>query len=366
MASPQHKWNLTVILRSNVVICSQGFILQATASAYYHPGPASRVDQQAGSSRFPDRFESTLNGKRVTSHLYYRGTAIPLDGKDVEDAFWEKKPLQKRKVTPADVLTVYGMDTSSLRSGFFLQKLCLRNMRCNRRKITPDQVIQEFTRMPDRNHKYKLAIARFLDQCCLRRLPLHGQQVTPDAVVRGYQATGAAVALARFIAECCLRRWPLNGQPITPDMVVKCFLATWEHLGLARFKAECCLRRLPLNGWPVTPDAVVTDFRAIGARLEEARFKAECCLRHLPLNGQMITPDEVVKNYQSVGATLELARFKEACCLRNLPLNGQPVTPDAVVREYEQGGWWRERNIFCSHLGLSTRESKIPARITRK
>lgn len=185
---PQHEWNLTVILRSNVVICSQGFILQATASAYYHPGPASRVDQQAGSSRFPDRFESTFNGKRVTSHLYYRGTAIPLDGKDVEDAFWEKKPLDGRHITSADVLGAYGKDKTSLRSGLFLEKLCLQNILHNNRKVNPYDVIQEFNRLPDQDNLCKSAIRDFREklvisnlECNVRReLMSAGMQVTPD------------------------------------------------------------------------------------------------------------------------------------------------------------------------------------------
>ncbi|USE34537.1 hypothetical protein [Endozoicomonas sp. SCSIO W0465] len=257
-----------------------------------------------------------------------------------------------------------------------MQKLCLENIPHDNKKITPDQVIQEFNRKPDRNNKCQLAIARFKEECCLRGLVLNGQQVTPDEVVKdfpdslegklgiarfkvewclrglalnGLQVTPDAVVKdfpdspkgklgkARFKAECCLRGLSLDGQQVLPDAVVKDFPDSSEgKLGMARFKAECCLRGLALNGQQVTPDAVVKDYQAARAILEQARFKAECCLRKLLLNGQQVTPDEVVKGYQAAKAILELARFKEHCCLMELPLNGQQVTPDAVVKDFPE------------------------------
>ncbi|MES9934776.1 MAG: hypothetical protein ABW162_18380, partial [Candidatus Sedimenticola sp. PURPLELP] len=136
----------------------------------------------------------------------------------MEDAFWKQKTLQGRKITPADVITAYANDKTSLRSGFFLQKLCLQNIPNDQRKISPDQVIQEFNRAPDRNNKCQLAVARFKAECCLRGLLLtpdgkqKPEQVTPDAVVKDYQAAKATLELARFKAECCLR-----GLLLTPD-----------------------------------------------------------------------------------------------------------------------------------------------------
>ncbi|WP_257296240.1 hypothetical protein [Endozoicomonas sp. YOMI1] len=65
-------------------------------------------------------------------------------------------------------------------------KLCLQNILHDNKKVTPDQVIQEFNRKPDQNNKYKLAIARFTSECCLRDLPLTGQAVTLDAVVKDF------------------------------------------------------------------------------------------------------------------------------------------------------------------------------------
>ncbi|WP_422467659.1 hypothetical protein [Endozoicomonas sp. ALC013] len=292
----------------------------------------------------------------------------------MENAFWQKKPLQGRQITSAAVLCTYGNETTSLRSGFFLQKLCLQNILHGTRKVSADQVIQEFNRLPDRNNKYKLAIARFKAECCLRGLVFKGQRVAPDVVVRDFEAIKVTLELARFKAECCLRSLPLKGRKVIPDGVVKEYPDTPEgKLGLARFKAECCLRRLPLKGQQITPDEVVKeypdtpegklgmarfkaacclrglllngrpinadllvkDYQAIKATLELARFRAECCLKGVPLNGQPVIPDAVVKGYQAVGATLELAHFKVECCLRSMPLNGQQVTPEEVVRDLQ-------------------------------
>ncbi|WP_257293856.1 hypothetical protein, partial [Endozoicomonas sp. YOMI1] len=230
------------------------FILKASASTYSHPKPAGWVDQQAGSSGIHNRSRSTFNGKRVSNHQSHGSTATtPDDGKLIEDAFWRKKPLQGRQITSAAVLATFRNETTSLRGGFFLQKLCLQNILHGNRKVTPDQVIQEFNRKPDRNNKYKLAIARFTAECCLKRLPLNGHQVTPYAVVKGYQAARAILELARFKAECCLRGLLLNDQQVTPDAVVKDYQAAKATLELARFKEQCCLRGLALSGQQVTP-----------------------------------------------------------------------------------------------------------------
>ncbi|WP_257284279.1 hypothetical protein, partial [Endozoicomonas sp. SESOKO1] len=71
-------------------------------------------------------------------------------------------------------MSAYGNDKTSLRGGLFLQNLCLKNILLGNRKVTPDQVIQEFHRYPDRNKKCQLAIARFKEHCCLRGLVLNG------------------------------------------------------------------------------------------------------------------------------------------------------------------------------------------------
>ncbi|WP_257295114.1 hypothetical protein, partial [Endozoicomonas sp. YOMI1] len=313
-----------------------GNILKATASTYSHPKPAGRVNQPAGSSGVDNRSRSKFNGKKVLSHQSHRSTAPPLDdGKYLEDAFWKNKPLHGRQITPTVVLTAYGNDVTSLRGAFFLQKLCLQNILHGNRKVTPEQVIQEFNRVPDRNNKYKLAVARFKAECCLRGLALKGQQVTPDAVVKDYQTARAPLELARFKEQCCLKGLALNGQQVAPDVVVQDYQAVRAILELARFKEQCCLRGLPVNGMLVTPDTVVREFpSSLKGKLGIMRFKSECCLRGLVLNGQQVTTDTVVKDFQAARAILELARFKADCCLRGLALNGQQVTPDAVIKDF--------------------------------
>ncbi len=326
--------NHFAVKRRCLTSIGQGFILKATASTY-----AQRVsagDREAGSGRVPSRCGSTFNGKRVANRQPHKGSAATPDyGKEMEDAFWQNKQLPRRIIIPADVLTAYGKDASSIRSGFFLQKLCLQSVLAGNKKVTPDQVIQEFNRKPDQNNKYQLAIARFKEKCCLKGLALRGQQVTPDAVVKDFQAIKAVLELARFKADCCLKGVVLHGQPVTAGEVVKDFQAAKATLELARFKEECCLKGLALHGRRVTADEVVKALQAAKAPLELARFQGDCCLRGLLLNGQPVTPDAVVKDYQAINATLELARFKTECCLKGLALNGQPVLPDAVVKDYQ-------------------------------
>ncbi len=283
-----------------------------------------------------DRAGTAFNGKRVSYNRPCRSKdSIRGSSKSIEDAFWDKEPLHGRQITSADVLSAFEKDTTSLRSGFFLQKLCLQNILLNNRKVTPDEVIQEFNREPDRHYKYKLAIVRFKEECCLRGLPLKGQKVTTSAVVQGLQSVSAILELARFKELCCLRGLALNGRQVTPNEVIQDYQAARATLELARFKAECCLKGVLLNGQGILPDAVVKDFPDNPrGKLGLARFKADCCLNGLALNGQQVTADEVVKDFQAVGVFLELAHFKEQCCLGGLALNGREVTPDEVVQGF--------------------------------
>ncbi|WP_422448995.1 hypothetical protein [Endozoicomonas sp. ALB091] len=355
---------------------AQGFILKAPTSTDFYPKSAARADRQTGSGRMPDCSTNTFNGKRISSHRCHRSTASTMgEARRIENAFWKKTPLHGRQITSADVLRAYGNDTTSLRGGFFLQRLCLQNILHNNRKVTPDQVIQEFNREPGRNNKCQLAIARFKAECCLRNLTLNGQPVRTDTVVRdfpdgpegklgvahfkeqcclksltlnGQQVTAAAViedfpdspegrlGLARFKAECCLKGLAVNSQLLTPDAVVKSCQAAKATLELARFKEECCLKGLLLNGHQITPDTVIESFPDDPeGRLGIMRFKEQCCLSGLLLNGQQVTPDTVVKGCLEINATLPLARFKAECCLKGLALNGHQVTPGAVVKAYQ-------------------------------
>ena len=392
-----------IILRSNASICSpsvQDLILKATTSTDTRSKPVGRGVQQTGSSGTTNH--RSFNGKKVFSHHSSRGKATLHDGRHLEDAYWQKKPLQGRQVTSSDVLRAYGNDRTSLRAGFFLQKLCLQNILHGSEKVTPDRVIRELNRVPDRNNKHQLAIARFKEECCLRHLvlngrqvtpdavvkafpdsvegklgmerfkeqcclkglALHGQQVTPDAVARAYQAIKAKLELARFKENCCLKGLLLDGKQVTAEAVVNEFPKSPEgKLGIARFKEQCCLRGLPLNGQQVTPDALVADFQAAGAMLELARFEEQCCLRGLLLHGQRVSPDEVVKRYQSARAVLAIARFKAECCLGGLPLNGQQITADAVVKAFPDSpegklgiARFRER---CCLRGLALNGRKV-------
>ncbi|WP_257286105.1 hypothetical protein [Endozoicomonas sp. SESOKO1] len=254
--------------------------------------------------------------------------------KCIEDAFWKRKPLQGRQVTPAAVLTAFGKDATSFRSGLFLEKLCLQNILLDNRKVTPDQVIRELNRKPYRK-KYLVAIARFKAECCLRGLVLNNRRISPDEVVNDYQVARATLELGRFKAECCLRGLALHGRQVTPDAVVKAYQAAGATLEIARFMEECCMRGLVVNGQRVAADTVFKGYQAAGATLELARFQEKCCLRGLWLNGQQVTPDEVVRGFpDSPLGKLGIARFKEHCFLRGWSLNGQPITPDEVVRGF--------------------------------
>ncbi|WP_422467661.1 hypothetical protein [Endozoicomonas sp. ALC013] len=314
----------------------QGGILKATTSTRSHPKPVG--DQQAGSGRIPGSSRSKFNGKKVSNHHSRTGTAITLDdGRRIEDAFWQKKPLQGRPINTADVLNAYGKDKTSFRSGCFLQQLCLQNMRHGNIKVTPDHVVRELSRMPGRNDKCQTAIARFKEECCLTGLRLDGRLVTPDMVIKDFpESRQGKLGMARFKEHCCLKGLSLRGQKIAPDTVVKDFQAINATLELARFQAECCLRGLPLNGQPVTPEAVIRAFPDnLMGKLGLARFKEQCCQKGLALNGQQITADEVVKGFpDSPQGQLALARFKADCCLTGKMMNGQPVTPDEVAKAF--------------------------------
>ncbi|MGI2025711.1 hypothetical protein [Endozoicomonas acroporae] len=201
--------------------------------------------------------------------------------------------------------------------------------------MTPDQVIQEFARKPDRN-KYLVAITRFKAECCQKGLLLKGRRVSPDEVANEFQAARATLELARFMEECCLKGLLLKGRQVTPEAVVRAFPDSLPgKLGIARFMEQCCLRGLPFNSQQVTPGEVVNAFPdSPEGKLGKARFKAECCLRGLVLFGQQVTPDAVVNDYQAANATLELAHFKAECCLKGLLLKGRHVTSDEVVKDF--------------------------------
>ncbi|MGI2027465.1 hypothetical protein [Endozoicomonas acroporae] len=166
-----------------------------TPSIYSHPEPAS--DLPTDSSGTTDHATGIFSGKKISSHQSLEDTATSLmKDQGIEDAFWEKKPLDGRHITSADVLGAYGKDKTSLRSGLFLEKLCLQNILHNNRKVNPYDVIQEFNRLPDQDNLCKSAIRDFREklaisnlECNVRReLMSAGMQVTPDEMRQDWLA----------------------------------------------------------------------------------------------------------------------------------------------------------------------------------
>ena len=259
-----------------------------------------------------------------------------VDGKQLEDAYWSSRELMGYKITPVDVMIRYSRDPTSLRTAFFLQKLCLRRICCGNWSVSPEEVITAFRRNKGQKHKCDLAVARFKSECCLTGLPLHGEPITPDTVVEEFKGLNATLELARFQNACCRKGIVIFGQPIPAETVLEGYQAIDAKLEQARFLQECCLTGLPLHGQHVTADDVISQFPATRlGRLGAARFRAECFLHGLPLDGQPISAETVASNYQMIVATLELAHFMEVCCLHNVTLNGQAITPRQVLQNYQ-------------------------------
>ncbi|WP_257284040.1 hypothetical protein [Endozoicomonas sp. SESOKO1] len=70
--------------------------MQAIRPSYSHPESA----QQAVSSAIPDLSGSIFNGKEISNHRSHGEAATaPDEGRSIEYAFWEKKPLEGRQIT---------------------------------------------------------------------------------------------------------------------------------------------------------------------------------------------------------------------------------------------------------------------------
>lgn len=299
----------------------------------------------------------------------------PPDGRVVENCYWEKKPLQGRVVTLADVINNYRKDFTSLRPGFFLQNLCLQRIPLAGRTVTADEVIAEFNRRRDNKHRCEFAIANFIEtcfwlelkldgkpvtpeavlaafpdtpkgrvargrfrsQCWQKELPLHGRQVTIDEVSCDYRSSGAILELAMVLKKCCLESHIANRPLVSPEIVVNTFPRDNQgQLGLARFMADCFEHGLLLRGKRVRPEDVIKCFpqTPLGL-LGRARFKQLCCLNMLSLDGRNIVPDAVVGDFPDTPqGRLALARFKQECCLSGLLLFGRPVLPEAVISQF--------------------------------
>ena len=299
----------------------------------------------------------------------------PRDGLVVEKCYWEKKTLEGRLVAVADVIKSYRDDFSSLRPGYFLQKLCLQRIPVSGQSVTADQVIAEFNRKRDPKGKCEFAIANFKETCFWLELKLSGKPITPEAVVAGFPDTPkGTLARGRFRSHCWRKQLPLHGRQVTIDEVIKdyrlsgailelamvlkqcCLEGHFAHrprisadvvantyprdnagqLGLARFMADCYEHGLLLRGKPVSPADVIRCFpqTSLGL-LARGRFKQDCCLKMWPLDGKRILPDAVVRDFPDTPqGHLALARFKQECCLNGLLLHGQPVLPETVIRQF--------------------------------
>ncbi|MGI2029141.1 hypothetical protein [Endozoicomonas acroporae] len=219
--------------------------MKPTTSTFSPPESAGHVDQRAGSGEISGRSASTFNGMEISTRESCGRTATTVYERiSMEVAFWQNKPLQGRQITPAVVLNAYGNDTTSLRSGVFLQKLCLRNIPYNNRQVTPEQVVQEFNRQPDQNNEYKLAIARFKAECCLRGLPLNGQPVTPDEVYKDFmESPSGSEEITLFNTKRYLNGHLLADRQVDPGDDPEGYAAsTYQH------QASAVVRRaLPLS-----------------------------------------------------------------------------------------------------------------------
>ena len=312
-----------------------------------------------------------------------------IDVQKLETAFWRNQRLSGRQVAPLDVLIGYRQfDTTSLRSGFFLQKLCLQKRTLMHQPVLPDQVITEFGRVQGNNNKCQLAIAHFKSICCLNGLALQDRHISPEEVTGEFNSINALLELARFMEKCYLLGLPLHGRLLTmhsvvvaferanaftelnvfhkrcqqraffnramagteqicaalegkkarrladlkmpPEELVENYYANGDLVRLGCFLEQCCLENICLHGQPVQPETVFDNLLNANAPLELARFLGQLCLRERSLFGQPVPPELVAKEFESLGLALELGRFGALCCLRGLLLNGRRITTETV------------------------------------
>lgn len=293
----------------------------------------------------------------------------------LESCYWSNKNLYGMKITSSDVLLSYLSDPNSLRSGLFLQKLCLHKINHDGQLITPEQVIAELNRKKDPLFRHKLAIARFKEACCLRKLPVEGKFVKPETVINDFKATDSLLEIGRFLADCCLKNLQVNGHPVTTEEVVEALQKTeGGHLSLVRFKSECCLKNRHINGELVPPEQVLNECpKTHKGNLLTAHFMAKCCQQNRQIHGQAVQVETVVEKFRQIPGSqvglaifmdrcaqggkqlfgkpisvrnlanhypdtpsgrLGVARFYEHCCLRGERLHGLKVTPEMVVENY--------------------------------
>ncbi len=338
------------------------------------------------------------NGAAYTNPTDVRSVAIfpptrqYIDGQLIEAAYWHNQTLFGRQIVPSDVLAGYQTDPTSLRSGFFLQKLCLQSRTLEHQPVQPDRVITEFNRARGSNNKCQLAIAHFKSICCLNGLSLKNRYISPEEVAGEFKSINALLELARFKEQCFKIGLPLFGQLLTIDSVLSAFkranainekaffqkcpqqhdsdnltnempdrgqlwglmdqpkaqrpadfhpsleLMTKNHrraedlVRLGRFLEQCCLDNIYLHNQPVLPEVVFETLYNANAPRELARFLQQLFLRDRSLFGQPVPPEVVVRAYETLGSVLTLGRFSAICCLRGLLIDGNRVTAEAVKK----------------------------------
>lgn len=269
----------------------------------------------------------------------------------IESAFWARKKFDGRNITSTDVLNAYKTDTTSLRPGFFMQKLSHYRILHEGQFVTPERVLREFNKNPGTDDKCQLAVARFKQTCCLKNEFIDAQEVTTDEVLSQFPDTPRGrLGVARFKTECCLTGLDLHGHQVTVEEVANDYrLATYPQ-GLTRFFSECCLRGLMLHNQPVTTEMVLNRFQACDA--EQLRFLEQCFLRNMTINNKPVKPDYLARNYSVRGELLGLGRVKERCCFGEHLLFKRRVSTDEVFDAYQTAGAFKELRNFVAECCL--------------
>lgn len=262
-----------------------------------------------------------------------------MDGKDLEDAFWDRRRVGGREVKTTDVFKAYDREKCSLRCGHFFKKLYLRQVRHQGEPMTAEKVLAEFNRKHDLQSKCSYAVALFKGECCIKKISLHGRPVDASEVADSFPGNKEGkLGLARFREDCCLKNIPIHGRPVSPESVVHDFEAINAQLELARFKEACLFKSLAINGQHVSQQEVIDLFQAAGARLELARFKEECYQKKIIPDDRPVPPEEIIDDLVALQADMELAHFKAYCCLEGVAPHGQPVSVQEVVNAFQARG----------------------------
>ena len=271
----------------------------------------------------------------------------------VESAFWNGKRIDGRDIMSKDVLAAYKSDTTSLRPGFFMQKLYQYRILHEDQLVTPEQVIREFNRRRDWEHKCQLAVACLKQACCLKNEYIDEQEVATSEVLSEFPDTPQGrLGMARFKSEMCFKGLLLNGQRVAPEEAASGYVLAGVPIGLARFFSNCCLRGLTVYNQLVTTEMVLNHFQACNAPVEELRFLEQCFIRDMTVKNSPVSPEYVARNYWHKGKMLELARLKERCCLKERLLFQRRVSTQEVLDAYGAAGIAREQRNFIAQCCL--------------